>query len=126
MISQEAFEVLNADFFDEARCRDWILKKLHPAGAICPGCQCSINDGRRRQHFWNGDRLNCEKCGKYFTALTGQIFSGSHLDFKQLFLLAVLTGAGIPDKIIASKLNITPESCRLWRVKFKTKPLFSG
>ena len=126
MINQAAFEALNADFFDEAHCREWILNKLHPGGAFCPGCHRSINDSRRRDHFWNGDRLNCEYCGKYFTALTGRIFSGSHLDFKRLFLLAALSGAGINDKIIAEKLNITPESCRLWRIKFKTWPLFSG
>jgi transposase-like protein len=126
MINHEAFAALNADFFDEVRCRHWILKKLHPGGARCPGCQRTINDGRRRYHFWNGDRLNCEYCGKYFTALTGQIFSGAHLDFKGLFLLAVLSGAGINDKIIAEKLKITPESCRLWRIKFKTSTLFSG
>jgi len=126
MINQAAFEALNADFFDEAHCRGWILNKLHPAGAFCPGCQRVIDDNRRQYHFWNGDRLNCKFCGKYFTALTGRIFSGAHLDFKGLFLLSVLTGAGIPDKIIAEKLNITPESCRLWRIKFKTLPLFSG
>jgi transposase-like protein len=126
MINQEAFEALNADFFDEARCREWILKKLHPGGAFCPVCQRSINDGRRRYHFWNGDRLNCEHCGKYFTALTGQIFSGTHLDFNRLFLLAVLTGAGIKDKIIANKLKLSPESIRLWRIKFKTSPLLDG
>jgi len=126
MINQAAFEELNANFFDEARCREWILKKLHPDGAFCPGCRQRINDYRRQHNFWHGARLNCESCGKYFTALTGQIFSGSHLDFKGLFLLAVLTGAGIPDKIIASKLNITTESCRLWRIKFKTSPLLPG
>jgi hypothetical protein len=93
---------------------------LHPGGAFCPGCQRAINDDRRRYHFWAGDRLNCEYCGKYFTALTGRIFSGVHLDFKGIFLLAALSGAGINDKIIAAKLNITPESCRLWRIKFKT------
>ena len=108
MINQAAFKALNADFFDEAHCREWILRKLHPGGAFCPGCQRAINDDRRRNHFWKGDRLNCEYCGKYFTALTGQIFSGAHLDFKGIFLLAVLSGSGINDKIIASKLKITP------------------
>jgi hypothetical protein len=126
MINQEAFQALNVNFFDETRCRDWILKKLHPAGAFCPGCQQAIDDDRRLYHFWNGDRLNCRHCGKYFTALTGKIFSGSHLDFRGLFLLAVLSGSGTSDKTIAVKLNITPESCRLWRLKFKTSPLLPG
>lgn len=126
MINQAAFAALNAEFFDEEKCREWILKKLHPAGALCPGCKQAINDACRLSHFWNGDRLNCLYCGKYFTALTGQIFSGSHLSFGGLFLLAALSGAGINDKIIAAKLNLTPESCRLWRLKFKTLTLLSG
>jgi len=126
MINQAAFKALNAEFFDKEKCREWILKKLHPAGAFCPRCKRAIDDDCRLDHFWNGDRLNCRHCGKYFTALTGQLFSGAHLNFSGLFLLAALSGAGINDKVIAMKLNITPESCRLWRIKFKTSPLLSG
>lgn len=126
MINQDAFAAFNADFMNETQCRNWILKKLHPSGAHCPGCGHILTDGRRLNNFWNGDRLNCHICDKYFTALTGTIFSGAHLDFKGLFLLAALTGCGIPDKIIAEKLNITPQSVRTWRLKLKTTPLFSG
>lgn len=120
MIDRAAFEALNADFMDEAKCRDWLLKKLHPAGAVCPGCAGIIEDPRRLAHFWSGERLNCEHCNKFFTALSNSLFSGSHLSFSRLFLLAALSGAGIKDKIIAAKLNIAPESCRLWRKKFKS------
>lgn len=126
MINVTAFEALNAEFFDEEKCREWVLKKLHPCGAFCPGCKRTIDDACRIAHFWNGDRLNCQNCGKYFTALTGSIFSGAHQNFRGLFLLAALSGAGINDKIIAAKLSLTPESCRLWRIKFKNLPLLSS
>lgn len=126
MIDQAVFEALNADFFDEAKCRAWLLTKLHPAGAVCPGCARMIEPSKRLVRFWAGQRLNCQFCNKFFTALTNSFFSGSHLSFSQLFLLAALSGSGIKDKIIAAKLNIAPESCRLWRIKFKSFPLPSG
>ena len=126
MINQEAFAALNADFMNQTKCREWILNKLHPAGAFCPGCGGSLDDAVRIKNFYNGDRLSCSICGKYFTALTGTPFSGAHLDFKGLFLLAALAGCGIPDKIIAEKLKITLQSARTWRIKLKTMPLLSG
>jgi hypothetical protein len=126
MIHTEAFEAFNAEFFDETKCKEWILKKMHPEGAFCPRCHTAIEEDRRLEHFWNGERLHCLACGKYFSALTGTILSGVHLDQRRLFLMITLCGAGINDKIIAKKLNISPESCRLWRIKFKKSPLFSG
>jgi len=126
MINQEAFAALNAEFMNEVKCRQWILNKLHPSGAYCPGCAGALSDAGRIKNFYNGDRLSCRTCGKYFTALTGTLFSGAHFDFRGLFLLAALSGSGMHDKVIAEKLNITPESARLWRIKFKASPLFSG
>ena len=126
MIHLEAFKALSVHFLDEENCRAWILDKLHPDGACCPGCHRAIDEHRRLDHFFKGERLRCQGCGKYFSALTGTILNGAHLDMRGLFLLAVLSGAGISDKIIASKLNITRESVRLWRLKFETTPLFSG
>jgi transposase-like protein len=126
MIDRAAFEALNVDFLDEAKCRAWLLKKLHPADPVCPGCARAIEDPTRLQRFWRGQRLNCEHCNKFYTALTDTIFSGSHLSFRQLFLLAALSGAGIKDPALAAAINITPESCRLWRKKFKSFPLLSG
>ena len=126
MINQEAFAALNAEFMNEVKCREWILNKLHPTGAHCPGCGQVLDDAGRLKNFYNGDRLACRICRKYFTALTGTFFSGAHLDFKGLFLLTALSGCGVPDKIIAEKLDITLQCARSWRIKFETTPLFSG
>lgn len=126
MIDQEAFVDINADFFNETKCREWLLTKLHPSGARCPGCGAAQVDTGRIKNFYNGDRLSCSICGKYFTALTATPFSGNHFDFKSLFFLAFLIGCGIQNKIIARKLDITLQSAGRWRRKIKSMALFSG
>lgn len=126
MIDQQAFLDINAEFFDETKCREWLLKNLHQSGVHCPGCGSAQVDPGRIKNFYNGDRLSCRICGKYFTALTATPFSGTHFDFRSLFLLAFFVGCGIQNKIIAEKLDITLQSAQTWQKKIKSMPLFSG
>ena len=108
----------NADYLDEVACRTWILEGLHGDNAHCPGCGALILDMKRLQRFWNIQRLKCEQCGVFFTALTDTIFSGSHMSLREIYLMLVLLGLGIKDKLIAEKLKVSQESIRLWRNKF--------
>ena len=104
-------------FLDPDACREWVIKTLHPAGAKCPACG-ALQEGNRMQRFWDGGRLQCAKCGKWFTAMTGTFLSGGHSDFRGIFLMALMMGLGIDNKTIAQKCKITPETVRMWRKKF--------
>ena len=115
-------EILNAfgaDFLDEAFCRHWILKKLHPGDEqLCPQCRIPIT-GNALQHFWEAKRVRCGTCGKFFTALSGTTIGGCHLDFRSLIILGIFLGLGIRYELIATRLGINPETVRLWQKKFE-------
>jgi transposase-like protein len=108
----------DADFLDEDRCRIWIIKKLYQHQEFCPGCGFDI-PGNLLQSFWENKRIKCDRCGKYFTALTNTFLSGCHFDFREIVLLAFLLALGVSDNQIATTLKISDESVRLWRLKFK-------
>jgi len=112
-------------FLDEDLCRYWIIKHLHPeAPPACPSCQANISD-RSLPKFWEGDRIYCNACGKFFTALTGTFLSGCHLNFSGMFLLAAFLGLGIRSDLIADKLSLSVESVRLWQKKYKAIELLT-
>ncbi|MGA2333022.1 MAG: hypothetical protein ABSG75_14805 [Syntrophales bacterium] len=115
----ECLGSFNADFLDEDKCISWILSHLHGDNAYCPSCGAIILDSQRLQHFWGCERLNCKECGAFFTALTDTIFSGSHMSLRELYLMMMLIGAGLGDRMIAKKVGISAESVRLWKSKFK-------
>jgi transposase-like protein len=109
----------SAKFLDEDKCIRWILSRLHPDNAYCPSCGTIILDSQRLQHFWGCERLKCKQCGVFFTALTDTIFSGSHMSLREVYLMMLLIAAGFKNRTIAEKLNISNESVRLWRSKFR-------
>ena len=106
------------DFINESTCREWILKKLHPAGAYCPGCGVAIPE-KSLQRFWMSERVKCCQCEKFFTALTGTFLSGCQLDFREVVLLAILLSPVMPDKTIADILKMSAANVRIWRNKFE-------
>jgi transposase-like protein len=108
----------DADFLAEDSCRTWIMKKLYQDQELCPGCGIKIPENLL-QNFWENKRIRCDRCGKYFTALTDTFLSGCHFDFREIVLLAFLLALGIEDKRIAATLKVSDESVRLWRLKFK-------
>jgi transposase-like protein len=115
----EILSAFGADFLDDEFCRLWILKKLHPGTEhLCPQCRTPIT-GSTLQHFWEAKRIRCGACGKFFTALSGTIISGCHLDFRSLIILGVFLGLGIRYGLIAAKLGINQETVRLWQKKFE-------
>jgi len=113
----DALSVFNANFLDYEFSRIWVLKRLHPDGAHCPGCGAEIAESQL-QRFWSNGRLACRKCGKYFTALTGTFISGSQLDFRNIILLAVLLALRVTDRDIVKITRMSAENIRLWRRRF--------
>jgi len=114
----DVFSAFDADFLDDEKCRQWIIDKLHPGNKKCPECGEEILKSLL-QSFWEGKRIRCWHCGKYFTALTGTFLSGCHFDFREIFLLADRLAMGEPDKQIAMKVKASAESVRLWRLRFR-------
>jgi predicted Zn finger-like uncharacterized protein len=111
-------QVFNANFLDESTCRRWILEALHPESSIrCPECGSELSESSHNR-FWEGKRVRCSNCGKFFTALTGTALSGCHLDFRSVMLLAVFLYYGFRTDLIANKLDISNETVRLWQKKF--------
>lgn len=119
--ARDVLEVFNVNFLDYEFARMWVLKRLHPDGTHCPGCGIPPLSNEFMQRFWQGKRMRCPQCGKYFTALTGTFLSGCHLDFRGVILLAVLLALGIHDKQIAAIVEMSSENVRLWRKKFQVQ-----
>ncbi|HBJ74409.1 MAG TPA: hypothetical protein DDY86_02540 [Syntrophaceae bacterium] len=116
-LPEEVLKVFNVNFLDYEFARMWVLKRLHPHGAYCPGCGAAIPEKKLRR-FWSNGRLSCRGCGKYFTALTGTFIAGCQLDFRGLIILAFLLALGVHDKEIARITEMSRENVRLWRLKF--------
>jgi hypothetical protein len=108
----------NTEFLSENHCRTWVLRQLHPATTRCPNCGEPFSDVRRLARFWNMDRLQCAYCGRFFTALTGTLLSGTHLTFSQIVLLCLLIETGLTAPRIAKIIGEDPETVRLWKFRF--------
>jgi len=108
-----------ATFLDETKCRNWIIAMIHGDGSVfCPGCRAEL-EGNALRRFWEGKRIRCRACGKYFTALTGTFLAGCHLSFTEIVLFAVFLYFSIPPREIARILRISQETVRLWEIKFQ-------
>ncbi|VFQ46891.1 IS1 family transposase [Desulfoluna butyratoxydans] len=115
----EAADAFGPEFLDLECCRGWILNRIHKGEARCPGCGSSIQDEQRLFRFWSGKRLSCPACGKKFTSLTGTFLSGSHMDYRGLFLLFVSFGRGWETTETARRIGCDPATVRNWRKKIE-------
>jgi transposase-like protein len=119
-VPADVVKAFGADYLDETACRSWILKAIHGTGeAHCPECQVTLS-GIASQRFWEGRRICCRSCGKYFTAMTGTFLGGCHLSFQEIILFAVFLYFKIPAAAIAKILKISNETVRLWEIKFQS------
>jgi transposase-like protein len=118
--------VFNARFLDEVYCRHWILTAIHGEGPdTCPACHAALT-GVVLQRFWEGRRIRCRACGKFFTARTGTFLDGCHMDFREVVLLAVFLHFRIHPREIARILKVSPETVRLWEIKFSALERMKG
>jgi len=109
--------VFGAEFLEEAACRAWVLRRIHGARAVCPGCGSEVG-GLAADRFWGGLRVKCADCGKWFTAATRTILSGTRFTYAQVFLVAVLIGLGWTPVEIAAKVGCDPLTVRYWEQRF--------
>lgn len=112
----------NARFLKMEPCRDRILGRLHPQGAACPECTHSIKSEKMLKNFWTGRRCTCAHCKIRFTALSGTLFQGTHLNFKEIFLITFLLGLqaeGLNISSIAKAVGVSENTTRRWIKKFK-------
>lgn len=116
----------SADFLDEDACRHWILEKIYNGMDIsCPKCSMPLTEkGLRR--FLMAERIRCHACGKFFTALTDTFLQGCHLTFRDIILLATFLHFDIHHREIARILRISPETVRLWEIKFSALERING
>ena len=111
-------EAFGAHFLDRDRCREWVLRRLHPDTPRCPACRSALSE-KLAARFWSGDRVKCKSCRKYFTAVTGTFLQGTHMTFIEVVLLSVFLGVGTSTALIAHKLGSHEETIRIWRRKFR-------
>jgi transposase-like protein len=112
----EALDSFGVEFLDEGHCREWVISFLFRGGIACPGCGIPVRKSDLRR-FWLGKRIKCYNCNKFFTALTGTFFSGTHLDFRKIVILLLFIALGLDNNFIAHRLNCNPETVRLWKKK---------
>lgn len=125
-IPRDVGKVFSAGFLDEMFCRDWILAEIHGRGErYCPECHTPLTE-IALQRFGDGKRICCRTCGKFFTALTGTFLAGCHMSFSEVILFAVFLYLRIPAREIARILHISPETVRLWEIKFNTLERMKG
>lgn len=115
--ASQAYQSLSADSFDEAVCRTWILKTLHPDGAFCPHCHSELTGESTIRNFWSMTYTTCRDCKKRFLATKGTVLYNTSLSMRQAFALAVLVALGIGNRQIAEIVSIHPDSVRLWRLR---------
>ncbi|WKZ34017.1 MAG: hypothetical protein QY316_06365 [Thermodesulfobacteriota bacterium] len=120
--ASDAAAAFSVDFLDEAACRAWVLRNLHPGEARCPGCRASVEGPGAVRNFWAGERCACKLCGRKFTAVSGTFLQGAQLAFRQVFLMAALMEVrehGLDIKLIAGMIGVSPDTIRIWLRKFK-------
>jgi transposase-like protein len=115
--AQEARDCLAAEYFDEARCRQWFLQRFYPNGCRCPDCGSAVESERSRATFLELRRFTCSACGNQPRPTKGTILQDSPLTPRDLYLLAILIGLGVEDRDIARSLSVTRETVANWREK---------
>lgn len=114
----EAAAVFGIDMIKFADCARWLVTRLHPDGAKCPGCSAGITGHNRLARWYNLEQIRCPECGKKFTAKTGNILNDTKLEAREIYLLAVLIYLEVAPARIATILQIHTDTVRNWQMKF--------
>ena len=111
----EVREAFGAVFLDADFCREWVLKRIHGETGRCPNCHI---EAESQQRFFQGARIKCRPCGKFYTALTGTFLCGTQFDFREIVLLALFLELGLANSSIAKTLGVDQETVRIWKNRF--------
>jgi len=101
---------------DDTSAREIFVTELHGGKCKCPDCGENVGSILR---FKSGKKVNCARCGKWFTFATGTFLSGVKMRPAVLLALLTMIDENIADETIARMLGITLETVRLWRVRRK-------
>lgn len=112
----EAAADFTAAYLNEDRVRQWVIETLHDGATRCPSCGLALDDDTS---FRAGKRCHCGRCGRWFTATTGTFLEGTHLDFRQVYLLAVLIELKLPARQIAYFVGVSADTVRIWIKRFR-------
>lgn len=103
-----------ADFgpgmIDEKEARFWIMRRLHPSGLWCPGCDSDDFSMERTATWFAGGRVMCKHCGRWFNSRTGTRLEGCCLGWREVYLLLVLTELGLSRQEIATRMGVHPDT----------------
>lgn len=110
---------------NEETCRLWILKEVHPKGAMCPNCGAAVTKGKALTTWENMGRVSCRSCFKCFTATTGTVLHGSKLDMQTLYALALLLSFEVPHAQVAQTLKISYNTVGNWENRLQVVGILS-
>lgn len=99
------------DLLDQNACRAWWLRRLHPAGAMCPACGVSL-PATSTGTWADGGLVNCRDCGKWYDYKTGTPLCGLHLSWQQLTLFVTLFQLGLKTSQLARYCQISDDTVR--------------
>lgn len=102
---------------DEKACRSWWLRRLHPAGPVCPQCGVSVT-GQSAETWANDGLVRCRDCGKWHDCKTGTLICGLHMSWQQLFLYIVMASRKDRTAEIARWCKISDDTVRRLAKRF--------
>lgn len=116
-LSEAIVREFSADMLQEDRCRDLVLHTIHKE-ARCPRCLAEL---QRKQviNFWANERVQCHICGRFSTALSDTVLSGTKLTFTKIALLLFMLGTHAEARDVAWRIGIDVSAVRAWRRKLK-------
>lgn len=115
---QAALASLTPEMLDIGNVTRWLLEQLHPSGPACPECGISITSRFGLQNWYDLKRVKCQNCGNHSTAAAGTILASTPLDVRQIYMMAILIGAGVDRRKIASMFNTRLQTVQAWDDRF--------
>lgn len=108
-------DAFNPAWLDADQVRDWLLRRLHPAGPVCPDCGCPRVTKAKLAAFYAGRRLQCTRCGRFYSATSGTLLEGAKITSAQLVLLALCQALDLPIPTTAGLCGVNANTIRFWR-----------
>jgi ribosomal protein L37AE/L43A len=115
---EAAFLTFGPDILNTVKVRQWLLNHLHQGRAACPTCGYKI-EGRPAQSFWNGGRVVCRECRRFFSATTGTVLSRVKLSESCIYIILLGMALELNDKAISAMVGVTSSTVRDFREKLK-------